>query len=388
MAMGVGFALIWASAFTATRVIVVAIPPLTALVIRFAISGAIGIALARAAGQRIAFTRAEWRAIILFGISQNVLYLGLNWIGMQWVEASAAAIIASMMPLLVALAGRLFLGERLRPMAVVGLFAGFLGVALIMGARLGHGQVMDSMFLDGLEDAYDKGRLMGTFAEDCASEFQFTRAAQDDYALRSLTRAKSAITEGRFADEVVAVKVPGRGGETLVETDEQPGNARPDKIPSLKPAFRKDGTVTAANSSSISDGAAALVLSDDAQGAIARIVGYAGHAQAPSDFPTAPVPATEKLLTKLGWSKDDVDLWEVNEAFAVVPMAFMQKMGLSPEVVNVNGGACALGHPIGASGARIVVTLINALRQRGKRRGVAAICIGGGEGTALAVELI
>lgn len=256
------------------------------------------------------------------------------------------------------------------------------------GARLGHGQVMDSMFLDGLEDAYDKGRLMGSFAEDCAAEFQFTREAQDEYALRSLTRAKAAIDEGRFANEVVAVKVPGRGGETLVAVDEQPGNARPDKIPTLKPAFRKDGTVTAANSSSISDGAAALVLSDNPEGAIARIMGYAGHAQAPAEFPTAPVPAAEKLLKKLGWDKEDVDLWEVNEAFAVVPMAFMQKMGLSPEVVNVNGGACALGHPIGASGARIVVTLINALRQAGKKRGIAAICIGGGEGTAIAVELV
>lgn len=256
------------------------------------------------------------------------------------------------------------------------------------GARLGHGQVMDSMFLDGLEDAYDKGRLMGTFAEDCAAEFQFTRQAQDEYALRSLTRAKAAIDEGRFAGEVVGVKIATRGGETLVDTDEQPGNARHDKIPTLKPAFRKDGTVTAANSSSISDGAAALVLSDKAEGAIARIMGYAGHAQAPAEFPTAPVPAAEKLLEKLGWSKEDVDLWEVNEAFAVVPMAFMQKMGLSPEVVNVNGGACALGHPIGASGARIVVTLINALKTQGKKRGVAAICIGGGEGTAIAVELV
>ncbi|MDO5369047.1 acetyl-CoA C-acyltransferase [Paracoccus sp. (in: a-proteobacteria)] len=256
------------------------------------------------------------------------------------------------------------------------------------GARLGHGQVVDSMFLDGLEDAYDKGRLMGAFAEDCAEEFQFTRAAQDEYAMRSLTRAQAAITEGRFADEVVGVKVATRTGETLVDTDEQPGNARPDKIPTLKPAFRKDGTVTAANSSSISDGAAALVLSDDPTGAIARIVGHAGHAQAPAEFPTAPVPAAEKLLAKLGWSKDDVDLWEVNEAFAVVPMAFMQKMGLSPDRVNVNGGACALGHPIGASGARIVVTLINALRQQGGKRGIAAICIGGGEGTALAVEML
>ena len=256
------------------------------------------------------------------------------------------------------------------------------------GARLGHAEVKDSMCLDGLEDAYDKGRLMGTFAEDCASAFQFTRAAQDEYALRSLTRAREAIETGRFDDEVVAVTVKGRGGDTEVGTDEQPGNARPDKIPTLKPAFRKDGTVTAANSSSISDGAAALVLSDAAEGAIARIVGYAGHAQAPAEFPTAPVPAAEKLLARIGWDKDDVDLWEVNEAFAVVPMAFMQKMGLSPERVNVNGGAMALGHPIGASGARIVVTLIHELRRRGLKRGVAAICIGGGEGTAIAVETV
>lgn len=256
------------------------------------------------------------------------------------------------------------------------------------GARLGHAEVKDSMFLDGLEDAYDKGRLMGTFAEDCASAFQFTREAQDDYALRSLTRAKSAIDNGRFTDEVVAVNVPTRGGDTRVEIDEQPGNARPDKIPTLKPAFRKDGTVTAANSSSISDGAAALVLSDAPEGAMARIVGHAAHAQAPAEFPTAPVPAAEKLLAKLGWAKDDVDLWEVNEAFAVVPMAFMQRMGLSADKVNVNGGACALGHPIGASGARIVVTLIHELRRRGAKRGIAAICIGGGEGTAIAVEMV
>ena len=256
------------------------------------------------------------------------------------------------------------------------------------GARLGHAEVKDSMFLDGLEDAYDKGRLMGSFAEDCAGEFQFTREAQDDYALRSLTRANAAIAEGRFADEVVSVTIKGRSGDTAVEIDEQPGNARPEKIPTLKPAFRKDGTVTAANSSSISDGAAALILSDSAQGAIARIAGYAGHAQAPAAFPTAPVPAAEKLLAKLGWDKADVDLWEVNEAFAVVPMAFMHRMGLSPDIVNVNGGACALGHPIGASGARIVVTLIHELRRRGAKRGIAAICIGGGEGTAIAVEMM
>ncbi|WP_111559995.1 acetyl-CoA C-acyltransferase [Paracoccus sediminilitoris] len=255
------------------------------------------------------------------------------------------------------------------------------------GARLGHGQVIDHMFLDGLEDAYDKGRLMGTLAEDCASEFAFTRQAQDEFALASLTRALSAIETGAFAAEIAPVTVPGRGGDSVIDTDEQPGKARPDKIPQLKPAFRKDGTVTAANSSSISDGAAALVLGTRADGAIARIIGHASHAQAPGDFPTAPVPAAEKLLARIGWTRDDVDLWEVNEAFAVVPMAFMARMGVSHDRVNVNGGACALGHPIGASGARIIVTLIHALQARGLKRGVAAICIGGGEGTALAVEL-
>ena len=255
------------------------------------------------------------------------------------------------------------------------------------GARLGHAQALDHMFLDGLEDAYDKGRLMGTFAEDCAAEFAFSRQAQDDYALASLTRAQEAIAGGAFATEITPVTVPGRGKVTVVDTDEQPGLARPDKIPLLKPAFRDGGTVTAANSSSISDGAAALVLGGRAQGAVARIVGHASHAQAPGQFPTAPVPAAEKLLARIGWDRDSVDLWEVNEAFAVVPMAFMARMGLSHDRVNVHGGACALGHPIGASGARIIVTLIHALQARGLRRGVAAICIGGGEGTALAVEL-
>ena len=255
------------------------------------------------------------------------------------------------------------------------------------GARLGHGQVIDHMFLDGLEDAYDKGRLMGTFAEDCAAEFAFSRQAQDDYALASLTRAQAAIASGAFAAEIAPVTVAGRGGDSTIDTDEQPGLARPDKIPHLKPAFRKDGTVTAANSSSISDGAAALVVSADPAGAIARILGHASHAQAPGAFPTAPVPAAEKLLARIGWTTNEVDLWEVNEAFAVVPMAFMARMGLTHDRVNVNGGACALGHPIGASGARIIVTLIHALRARGLRRGVAAICIGGGEGTAVAVEL-
>lgn len=255
------------------------------------------------------------------------------------------------------------------------------------GARLGHAQALDHMFLDGLEDAYDKGRLMGTFAEDCAAEFAFSRQAQDDYALVSLMRAQEAIAGGAFATEITPVTVPGRGKVTVVDTDEQPGQARPDKIPLLKPAFRDGGTVTAANSSSISDGAAALVLGGRAQGAVARIVGHASHAQAPGQFPTAPVPAAEKLLARIGWDRDSVDLWEVNEAFAVVPMAFMARMGLSHDRVNVHGGACALGHPIGASGARIIVTLIHALQARGLRRGVAAICIGGGEGTALAVEL-
>ena len=255
------------------------------------------------------------------------------------------------------------------------------------GARLGHAQALDHMFLDGLEDAYDKGRLMGTFAEDCATEFGFTRQAQDEYALTSLSRAKEAIASGAFQAEIAPVAVQTRKGDVSIDTDEQPGNAMPDKIPHLKPAFRKDGTVTAANSSSISDGAAALVLSSDGSAAIARILGYASHAQEPGQFPTAPVPAAEKLLARLGWTKDDVDLWEVNEAFAVVPMAFIARMDLPHDKVNVNGGACALGHPIGASGARIIVTLIHALQARGLRRGVAAICIGGGEGTAIAVEL-
>jgi acetyl-CoA C-acetyltransferase len=256
------------------------------------------------------------------------------------------------------------------------------------GARLGHGQVIDHMFLDGLEDAYEHGRLMGSFAEDCATEFGFTRQAQDDYALASLTRALAAINTSAFADEIAPVLVKGRGGDTVLDTDEQPAKARPDKIPHLRPAFRQEGTVTAANSSSISDGAAALVLGTQVHGAMARIIGYTSHAQAPGHFPTAPVPAAEKLLAQIGWAKEDVDLWEVNEAFAVVPMAFMARMGLSHDKVNVNGGACALGHPIGASGARIIVTLVHALQARGLRRGIAAICIGGGEGTALAVELV
>mgnify|MGYP000306618141 FL=1 len=262
------------------------------------------------------------------------------------------------------------------------------------GARIGHGQVIDHMFLDGLEDAYDKGRLMGTFAEDCAKHYQFTREAQDDYALKSLSNALAAQESGAFDGEIASVTIKTRKGETTSAADEQPGNARPEKIPTLKPAFRKDGTVTAANASSISDGAAALVLASEeaalAQGLTmrARILGHASHAQAPGWFTTAPVPAAKKLLDRIGWNVEDVDLWEVNEAFAVVPMAFMHEMGIGREKVNVNGGACALGHPIGASGARIMVTLLNALEKRGLKKGVAAICIGGGEGTAIAIERV
>jgi acetyl-CoA C-acetyltransferase len=272
--------------------------------------------------------------------------------------------------------------------------APYLLPAMRGGARIGHGQAIDHMFLDGLEDAYDKGRLMGTFAEDCAETFQFTREAQDAYALGSLSNALEAQKSGAFAREITPVALATRTGQIMVEADEQPAKAKPEKIPQLKPAFRKDGTITAANASSISDGAAALVLASEdaakAQGLNirARIMGHASHAQAPGLFTTAPVPAAQKLLKRLGWSVDDVDLWEVNEAFAVVPMAFMQEMGIPRDKLNVNGGACALGHPIGASGARIMVTLLNALETRGLKRGVAAICIGGGEGTAIAIERV
>lgn len=275
--------------------------------------------------------------------------------------------------------------------------APYLLPAMRGGARLGHGQVLDHMFLDGLEDAYvrdDKGggRLMGTFAEDCAAAFGFSRVEQDAFALASLTRALEAQASGAFAGEITPVAATTRKGEVVVAMDEQPANARPERISTLKPAFRKDGTVTAANSSSISDGAAALVLASRAAARAqalrvrARILGHASHAQDPADFPTAPIPAARKLLDRLGWAVTDVDLWEVNEAFAVVPMAFMRDMGVAHERLNVNGGACALGHPIGASGARIIVTLLNALERRGLRRGLAAICIGGGEGTAIAIE--
>ena len=261
------------------------------------------------------------------------------------------------------------------------------------GARLGHGEVKDHMFLDGLEDAYDKGRLMGTFAEDCAEKYQFTREAQDAYALGSLENALNAQTSGAFASEIAPVTMKTRKGEVTVADDQQPKEARPDKIPHLKPAFKKDGTVTPANASSISDGAAALVLMRESEAKAkglpirAYIRGHTSHAQAPAWFSTAPVPAMNNLLGKVGWSVDDVDLWEVNEAFAVVPMAAMAEIGMPREKLNVNGGACALGHPIGASGARILVTLLHALEARGGKKGVASLCIGGGEGTAVAVEL-
>jgi acetyl-CoA C-acetyltransferase len=261
------------------------------------------------------------------------------------------------------------------------------------GYRLGHGEVKDHMFLDGLEDAYEH-RLMGTYAEDAARHYQFTRADQDAYATESLMRAKRASADGSFADEIVAVKVAGKKGEVEIATDEQPGKADPAKIPTLKPAFARDGTVTAANSSSISDGAAALVLTraDTAQKRglkpIARIVAQASHAAEPRWFTTAPVGAIQKVLKLANWSKDDVDLFEINEAFANVAMIAMRDLGLDHAKVNVNGGACALGHPIGASGARIMVTLLHALKRRGGKRGVASLCIGGGEATAVAVELV
>lgn len=260
------------------------------------------------------------------------------------------------------------------------------------GARIGHAVTQDHMFLDGLEDAYDKGRLMGTFAEDCAQAFQFTREDQDAYAIGSLERATAADADGAFDREIVPVTVKSRKGSSDISVDEQPGRARPDKIPQLKPAFREGGTVTAANSSSISDGAAALVLASEDYATAneltprARILAHSSFAHAPSDFPTAPVPAAKNLLDRVGWSTEDVDLWEVNEAFAVVPMAFMKELNISRDKINVNGGACALGHPIGASGARIMVTLLNAMEKRDLKRGVAAICIGGGEGTAIAIE--
>jgi len=261
------------------------------------------------------------------------------------------------------------------------------------GMRMGHGQVLDHMFLDGLEDAY-KGGLMGSYAQKTADQYQVTRESMDDFAISSLTRALRAIEQGDFADEITPVTVSGRGGDMLVEIDEQPGKAKVDKIRTLKPAFAKDGTVTAANASSISDGASALVLMRESEAQsrglkpLARIVAHSTHAQLPDEFTLAPIGAVSKVLDRAGWSKDDVDLYEINEAFAVVTMLAQQQLGLDPEKVNVNGGACALGHPIGSSGSRILVTLIYALQRRGLKRGVASLCIGGGEATAMAVELI
>lgn len=262
------------------------------------------------------------------------------------------------------------------------------------GARLGHTEAKDHMFLDGLEDAYEPGRAMGSFAEETVGEYQLTREAQDEYSIESLARAKAAVEGDAFDDEVVAVEVKTRKGDVMVDKDEQPLKGNPDKIPQLRPAFAKDGTITAANASSISDGAAAMVLTRasvaDAKGLkpVARVVAHAAHAHAPSKFTTAPVKAIEKVLDKAGWSVADVDLWEVNEAFACVAMFAMQDIGISRDKLNVNGGATALGHPIGASGARIMVTLIAALKKRGLKKGVAALCIGGGEATAVALELI
>jgi acetyl-CoA C-acetyltransferase len=258
---------------------------------------------------------------------------------------------------------------------------------------MGHGVIQDSMFLDGLEDAYDKGRLMGTFAEDCAAKFKFSREDQDKFSVASLTRAQKANTDGTFDWEIAPVTVSGKKGDVEISKDESPFKANLEKIPTLKPAFRKDGTVTAANSSSISDGAAAMVLmrrsTADKLGVkpVATIVGHATHAQEPGWFTTAPVGAITKLFQKTGWSADEVDLYEINEAFAVVAMAAMQEHKLAHDKVNVHGGACALGHPIGASGARILATLVGALRKHGKKRGVATLCIGGGEATAMAIEL-
>jgi acetyl-CoA C-acetyltransferase len=261
------------------------------------------------------------------------------------------------------------------------------------GMRMGHGQVYDHMFLDGLEDAYDKGKLMGVFAENTADRYGFTRAQQDEFAITSLRRAQAAIDSGAFVDEITAVQLQTRKGEITVDTDEQPFNANIDKIPELRPAFRADGTVTAANSSSISDGAAALVLMPESEAErrgvrpMAVIRAHATHAQEPAWFTTAPVGAIKKVLEAANWSTDEVNLFEINEAFAVVTMAAMADLGLDHEKVNVNGGACALGHPIGASGARIIVTLIHALQRRGLKKGIAGLCIGGGEATAIALEL-
>ena len=262
------------------------------------------------------------------------------------------------------------------------------------GIRIGHDRIFDHMMLDGLEDAYEAGRSMGTFGEDCAAQYQFGREAQDNFAIASVQRAQAATATGAFDAEIAPVTVKNRSAEIIVRIDEGPSKARLDKISSLKPAFKKDGTITAASSSSINDGAAALVMMRASTAAklgctpIARLVSHAVHAQEPNRFATAPVGATHKALSKAGWSVKDVDLWEVNEAFAVVPMALMADLGVAHEILNVNGGACALGHPIGASGARIMVTLIHALKARGLKRGLATLCIGGGEATAVALEMV
>ncbi len=262
------------------------------------------------------------------------------------------------------------------------------------GIRIGHDRVMDHMMLDGLEDAYEAGRSMGTFGEDCAAKYSFTRAQQDAFATASVQRAQAATTSGAFAAEITPVTVKGRAGDTVISIDEGPGKIKLDKIPALKPAFKKDGTITAASSSSINDGAAAMVLMRASTAAklglkpLAKIVAHGTHAQEPNWFATAPLGAVNKVLAKAGWAVKDVDLWEVNEAFAVVPMALMHELKLSHDIVNVNGGACALGHPIGASGARIMVTLMYALKARGLKKGVATLCIGGGEGTAIAIEML
>jgi acetyl-CoA C-acetyltransferase len=262
------------------------------------------------------------------------------------------------------------------------------------GIRIGHGQMFDHMMLDGLEDAYEAGRSMGTFGEDCAAKYNFTREAQDKFAMASVERAQAATKSGAFSSEITPITVKGRAGDVIISIDEGPGKIKLDKITSLRPAFKKDGTITAASSSSINDGAAALVLMRQSTAEkgntkpLARIVSHATHAQEPNWFATAPLGATQKALAKAGWTAKDVDLWEINEAFAVVPMALMTELSLSREVVNVNGGACALGHPIGASGARILVTLIHALQARGLKRGLATLCIGGGEATAMAIELV
>lgn len=262
------------------------------------------------------------------------------------------------------------------------------------GIKFGHGQVLDHMAYDGLEDAYDRGKAMGVFAEKCAREWRFSREAQDEYAMRSVTRAQGAIADGSFKDEIVAVEVKGRKATVSVDTDEKPGLVNADRIPALRPAFEKDGTVTAGSSSAISDGAAALIVTTAAEAeskgynVLARIAGHATHSQAPEWFTTAPVQSIANLMAKTGWAISDVDLFEVNEAFAVVPMAVMKEHGVPAEKINVHGGAIALGHPIGASGARILVTLLHALKGRGLKKGVASLCIGGGEATSVAVELL